>query len=94
MKTTELPAEQLQSGEEKRVQEKVHIIKNMMQMASKLKQSEAFRKVRKDQILTRTEKKKKPGVAKGTKRGMYNKDGSLRKKPGPKVKNSQALKDN
>ena len=32
---------------------------NMMQMASKLKQSEAFRKVRKDQILTRTEKKEK-----------------------------------
>ena len=59
MKTTELPAEQLQSEEEKRVQEKVHIIKNMMQMASKLKQSEAFRKVRKDQILTRTEKKEK-----------------------------------
>ena len=59
MKTTELPAEQLQSEEEKRILEKVHIIKNMMQMASKLKQSEAFRKVRKDQILTRTEKKEK-----------------------------------
>ena len=30
--------------------------------------------------------RKKPGVPKGTKRGMYNKDGSLRKKPGPKIK--------
>lgn len=28
--------------------------------------------------------KKKPGVPKGYKRGPYNKDGSLRKKPGPK----------
>ena len=30
--------------------------------------------------------RKKPGVPKGTRRGMYNKDGSLRKKPGPKPK--------
>lgn len=32
------------------------------------------------------EGQKKRGVPKGTKRGMYNKDGSLRKKPGPSTK--------
>lgn len=34
--------------------------------------------------------KKKPGVPKGYKRGLYNKDGSLRKKPGPKPRPSSA----
>ena len=35
--------------------------------------------------------KKKPGVSIGYKRGMFNKDGSLRKKPGPKPKLSTAV---
>ena len=30
--------------------------------------------------------RKKPGVPKGYKRGKYNKDGTLRMKPGPKSK--------
>lgn len=34
--------------------------------------------------------KKKPGVPKGYKRGLYNKDGSLRQKPGPKPRHSHA----
>ena len=34
---------------------------------------------------------KKRGVPKGTKRGAYNKDGSLRQKPGPKIKNGSNL---
>ena len=34
---------------------------------------------------------KKRGVAEGTKRGLYNKDGSLRKKPGPKAKTESSL---
>ncbi len=35
--------------------------------------------------------RKKPGVPKGYKRGQFNKDGSLRKKPGPKTNKGHSV---
>ena len=72
--------------EQRKAEEKARKAKERAEKKAEKEKAKAESKEQEKENTTR----KKPGVPVGYKRGTYNKDGSLRKKPGPKNKQQEA----